>query len=203
MQTDRTTKALVGIIVFLSLGSLQAGMALQGPCRAFLLEGCRALAEQGDADAQAMLGVMYDTGEGVPEDDAEAVRWYRLAAAQGDAEAQLALGFMYAKGAGVPENDAEAVRWFRMAAEQGVGFAQFTLGLRYENGEGVVQNDARAYLWFNLAAAASQSQGADRARRVEARDLVAAKLSPAGREAAQRLATQCQASDFQDCGEPE
>ena len=40
------------VLVFLSLGSPQAGMALQGPCRAFLLEGCRALAEQGDADAQ-------------------------------------------------------------------------------------------------------------------------------------------------------
>ena len=40
----------------------------------------RASAEQGDASAQANLGVMYVTGRGVPQDDAEAVRWYRLAA---------------------------------------------------------------------------------------------------------------------------
>ena len=40
----------------------------------------RALAEQGDAVAQNNLGLMYANGRGVPEDDAEAVRWYRLAA---------------------------------------------------------------------------------------------------------------------------
>ena len=31
---------------------------------------------------------MYATGEGVPKDDAEAVRWYRLAAEEGNASAQ-------------------------------------------------------------------------------------------------------------------
>ena len=40
----------------------------------------RMAAEQGHAEAQYSLGVAYDTGEGVPEDDAEAVRWYRMAA---------------------------------------------------------------------------------------------------------------------------
>ena len=110
MKTDRTTKAVISIIVFLGLGSPQAGMALQDPCRAFLLEGCRALAEQGDAAAQFNLALMYDTGEGVPEDDAEAVRWYRMAAEQGEAAMQFNLGVMCANGEGVPENDAEAVR---------------------------------------------------------------------------------------------
>ena len=42
-------------------------------------------AAQGDAEAQYNLGLMYDKGEGVPEDDAEAVRWYQKAAAQGNA----------------------------------------------------------------------------------------------------------------------
>ena len=40
----------------------------------------RASAEQGDASAQNRLGIMYKTGRGVPQDDAEAARWYRLAA---------------------------------------------------------------------------------------------------------------------------
>ena len=40
----------------------------------------RRLAEQGDADAQYNLGVMYANGEGVPQDAAEAVRWYRISA---------------------------------------------------------------------------------------------------------------------------
>ncbi len=43
------------------------------------------LAQQGDSSAQTNLGLMYDNGWGVPQDDVEAVRWYRLAAAQGDA----------------------------------------------------------------------------------------------------------------------
>ena len=62
------------------------------------------LAEQGDAEAQLNLGIRYANGEGVPEDDAEAVKLYRLAAKQGDAEAQNNLGIMYANGDGVPQN---------------------------------------------------------------------------------------------------
>ena len=52
----------------------------------------RAPAEQGDAEAQFNLGVMYANGRGVPQDDSEAVRWYRLAADQGHAGAQFNLG---------------------------------------------------------------------------------------------------------------
>ena len=78
-------------------------------------------AEQGDAEAQSALGIMYDLGEGVPEDDAEAVKWYRKAAEQGNADAQCNLGIMYDLGEGVPEDDAEAAKWFRKAAEQGEG----------------------------------------------------------------------------------
>ena len=65
---------------------------------------------RGDAEAQYNLGIMYAQGLGVPQDDAEAVRWYRLAAAQGNAGAQSYLGFMYDDGRGVPQDDAEAVR---------------------------------------------------------------------------------------------
>ena len=113
----------------------------------------RRLAEQGDADAQYNLGVMYDNGEGVPEDNAEAVKWYRMAAEQGHAGTQFMLGLMYAYGDGVPEDDAEAVKWYRMAAEQGHAGTQFMLGVMYNNGEGVPEDYVRAYAWYNLAAA--------------------------------------------------
>ena len=62
---------------------------------------------------------MYDNGEGVLEDDAEAVRWYRLAAEQGHSGAQRNLGLMYRNGEGVLENDAEAYAWLNIAAAQG------------------------------------------------------------------------------------
>ena len=76
------------------------------------VDDLRKAAEQGITDAQCKLGVMYDTGQGVPEDDVEAVKWYRKAAEQGLADAQYNLGLMYAKGEGVIEDDAEAVNGF-------------------------------------------------------------------------------------------
>ena len=102
------------------------------------------LAERGLAFAQVNLGLMYDNGDGVPENDAEAVRWYRLAAEQGYASGQYNLGLMYDLGEGVPEDDAEAVRWYRLAAEQGNASAQFNLGNIYFNGTGVPENEAEA-----------------------------------------------------------
>ena len=51
------------------------------------------LAEQGDADAQTLLGVMYRKGLGVPQDDKTAVKWYKLAAEQGYATAQFILSY--------------------------------------------------------------------------------------------------------------
>ena len=83
------------------------------------LEALRKAAEQGDVDAQFSLGFMYADGEGVPEDDAEAVRWYQKAAEQGHAEAQINLGVMYGTGEGVPEDQVLAYAWFSMAAAQG------------------------------------------------------------------------------------
>ena len=75
-------------------------------------------AEQGNADAQYNLGLMYDLGEGVPRDDAEAVKWYRLAAEQESARAQYNLCFMYAMGEGVPRDYVEALKWLNLAAAQ-------------------------------------------------------------------------------------
>ena len=53
-------------------------------------------AKQGDAEAQNDLGLMYRFGQGVLQNDKEAVRWYHLAAEQGHANAQFNLGVMYA-----------------------------------------------------------------------------------------------------------
>ena len=59
---------------------------------------------------------MYATGEGVPEDDTEAVRWYQLAAAQGDAPAQFNLGVMYDNGESVPQDNVSAHMWLNLGA---------------------------------------------------------------------------------------
>ena len=112
----------------------------------------RRQAEQGDADAQFNLGVMYDTGEGVPQDYGEALRWYRLAADQDHASAQVSLGFMYGNGEGVPQDYGEALRWYRLSANQGYANAQFNIGNMYLNGRGVPQDYGEALRWYRLAA---------------------------------------------------
>jgi TPR repeat protein len=73
--------------------AILAALVLCAPVQAQTpeIDALRARAEQGDASAQHNLGVMYDNGQGVPEDDAEAVRWYRLAADRGLAGAQCGL----------------------------------------------------------------------------------------------------------------
>lgn len=48
----------------------------------------RGLAQQGDAEAQFILGGCYDWGEGVNKDLQQAVTWYGKAAEQGHAIAQ-------------------------------------------------------------------------------------------------------------------
>jgi TPR repeat protein len=79
----------------------------------------RAAAEQEDAGSQNNLGVMYGTGNGVPQDYVEAVKWYRLAAEQGNAAAQYNLGLMYDNGQGVPQDYVRAHTWFNLAASRG------------------------------------------------------------------------------------
>ena len=78
------------------------------------------LAEQGNAEAQLMLGVMYARGIGVKQDDFEAVKWYRQAAEQGYANAQAILGFSYLLGqSGVQVNKSLAKEWFGKACDNG------------------------------------------------------------------------------------
>ena len=112
----------------------------------------REAAEQGDAASQAAIGMMYATGQGVPQDDAQAVAWYRKAADQGYALAQRNMGVMYDSGKGVPQDDAQAVAWYRKAADQGYAAAQLDLGFRYAKGQGVPQDDAQAVAWYRKAA---------------------------------------------------
>ena len=102
--------ALAAVLVGISALILSPSVRAQQPVSQLPLDELRALAEQGDAGAQFTLGLRCQFGLGVPEDNAEAVRWYRLAANQGLSWAQHSLGVMYDNGRGVPQDDTEAVR---------------------------------------------------------------------------------------------
>ncbi|MGO9318396.1 MAG: tetratricopeptide repeat protein [Terracidiphilus sp.] len=73
-------------------------------------------ATSGDAEAQYNLGILYNKGEGMPQDYTQAAVWYRKAAEQGLAPAQIALGASYEQGQGVPQDYAEAYFWYDLAA---------------------------------------------------------------------------------------
>jgi hypothetical protein len=104
---------------------------------------------------------MYDLGQGLLHDTAEALRWYRTAADQGDAKAQCELGSMYYYGRGVQQDRAEAARWYRRAADRGLARAQYDLGYMYHYGQAVPQDRAEADRWYHKAA----DQGYESAQR--------------------------------------
>jgi TPR repeat protein len=73
------------------------------------------LAEKGDVAMQLLVGSIYDYGQGVPQDDAEAAKWYERAAKQGSAKGQYQLGAIYARSPQV-KNPVEGYKWLTIAA---------------------------------------------------------------------------------------
>ncbi len=141
-------------------------------------------AEQGSADAQTNIGLMYGDGLGVPQNDKEAVKWYRLAAEQGEKRAQYYLGSMLAEGLGVPQDYKDAARNYRLAAMQGHVRAQYKLGLMYLKGQGVTQSSESAYAWWSVAA----SKGHEEAQRYK--DSAQQQMTPKQIAKGQKIAKQ-------------
>ena len=75
-------------------------------------------AERGKKNAQFYLGYLYDSGQGVEEDNAKAASWYRKAAVQGQSDAQYNLAAMYVNGDGVAKDYVLAYMLFDLAADR-------------------------------------------------------------------------------------
>jgi hypothetical protein len=82
------------------------------------------LAEQGDARAEAGIGLLFHKGLGVSQDDGEASAWLIKAAEQGQAEAQLLLGSLFFFGQGMPQSYVSAYAWCDIAQTNGQSDAQ-------------------------------------------------------------------------------
>jgi TPR repeat protein len=121
----------------------------------------RARAAQGDAKAQFGLACAYYRGKGVPQDYAEALRWYKMAADQGEPDAEDGLGYMYVTGRGTRQDYAEALRWYKRAAEHGDAKGQFDLATVYNDGIGVPPDYVEASRWFRKAADQNYAKGQD------------------------------------------
>lgn len=100
----------------------------------------RAAAEEGHADSQFNVALMYEKGIGIEKDEKEAVVWYGKSAAQGNSAAQFNLGVMYENGRGTAVDFAKANEWYRKASVQGDPLAIGNLGMLYVRGQGVKEN---------------------------------------------------------------
>jgi TPR repeat protein len=195
------------------------------------LKEFKPLAEQGDANAQYDLGVMYAKGMGVPQDFSKALGFYILAAEQGNALAQYSLGVMYENGMGVPQDFSKALGFYILAAEQGNASAQNGLGQLRATGKGIPQDFSKAMIWLKLAAEQGYAGGQYEMGVMygngtsvpqdyvlaqmwyniaaangndtgsENRDIVAAKMTSEDISKAQSMARECMASDYKNCGE--
>jgi TPR repeat protein len=100
---------------------------------------------------------------------------------------------MYLYGDGVPKDYAEALKWFRKAADQGNGDAQSELGFMYLHGDVVPKDYVQAHMWLNLATSQFSASEKDRGATLQARDLVASKMTPEQIAEAQKLADEWKA----------
>jgi len=106
-------------------------------------------------------------------------------AAAGDAAALFALGDRYERGEGVAHDMAMAAAYMRLAAERGHAPAQYRLGLAEAAGLGGAADVTEGYAWLSLAAAGDEASALTAAA---LRDSLAARMTPAEVEAAQKQA---------------
>lgn len=132
----------------------------------------RPSADRDDPSAQHNLGVVYAGGDGVRQDDAEALKWFRKSAEQGYAPAQYSLGHMYLEGAGVSQDLARATAYFGKAAEQGYLKAQYELAILLFQGQGVTEDYIAAYKWLEIVASKGNTLASEK------REVVAMKMTP-------------------------
>jgi hypothetical protein len=113
-------------------------------------------ANQGDANSQFNLALLYENGAGTPQNTKQAVYWYTKAAEQGHVEAQYKLGRLYTFSGDdeFPQDYKQAVFWYTKAAEQRHIFAQYNLGrlYRFSGDDGAPQDYKQAFFWYTKAA---------------------------------------------------
>jgi TPR repeat protein len=156
------------------------------------LKWIKKAANQGLADAQAMLGMMFAEGDIIPKNQVEAVKWYKKSAEQGDDVAQHNLGLSYYFGIGVPKNDVEAMKWLRKAAKQGYKESQNSLSFLYWE-DGGHKNLIKAYLWASISSAKGE-ENAKTNLEIYKKQMTKEQIATA-----QELASKCWESKFKDC----
>lgn len=101
--------------------------------------------------AQAILGMMYQTGDYFKQSDIQAATWMLKSAIGGFALAQYKIGMMYLEGIGVKQSIIQAVYWIKQAAGRGQVDGMRQLGIMYIQGNGVTRDVKRGEAWMRKA----------------------------------------------------
>lgn len=110
-------------------------------------------ANQGDANAEAMLARCYLSGTGVDKNTEIGLIWALKAAQHGNSSAQGMVGISYLYGfASLSKNQEEAVKWLTLSANKGFAPAQRALSECYIKGNGVAKNEKIAVEYLSQAA---------------------------------------------------
>ena len=160
----RSLKKFAEVLMFAALVLLPAARARtqsseQVSARKKTIADLKEIGFAGDIAAQVRLGVIYLTGDGVPKDDVEAVKWLRMAANQDNPVAERYLAEMYFKGRGVTADNEEAAKWLRMSAEQGDAQSEYNLAVLYSQGQGVPRSLKESLNWMTKAAEQNLAAG--------------------------------------------
>ncbi len=111
-----------------------------------------------DPKAMTLLGELYAGGLGVPQNDAKAAEWYKLAADRGDREAMFALAMFRLQGRAGPRDRDAGAKWLAAAAKLGHPLAAYDLALLYIEGQVFPQDFTRAAELLRIAAQAGNPQ---------------------------------------------
>lgn len=111
----------------------------------------KALADEGDSDAQNHVGYMYSNGYGTERDLTKATEYFDRSAKGGCVNGMSNLADAYWKGEGVEQDGRLAVKWFNKAADEGLNQALNSLGVVYLMGEAIEKDTARAMHYLKLA----------------------------------------------------
>lgn len=116
-------------------------------------EALIAKAQEGDAEAQYQLGLLYFNGQGIIHSWTEAIKWFSLSADQGNANALYQLGLLYKQSLNETLRlPPEVIGCWREAAKRGDADAQNELGECYYRGLGVEESKTEAVKWWQKAA---------------------------------------------------
>ena len=157
------------------------------------LAGLKKLAENGDADAQGKLGVLYVMGVAVGQDFDKAVALFQKAATVGNVKAQADLARAYLVGNTLDINPTLAGEWFEKAAQAGHGPAQIQLGILCIQARGRRRDVAAGIKWIETASRSGHPVSAKKANDLLAR---LKKFPPSPMRDVDRLIEKAKAGDL-------